>query len=246
MEQKQPPETSAVTLVLLPGMDGTGFLFEEFIAALGPGINPVIVSYPAKQILDYAQLESFAHQHLPIGQPFMLLGESFSGPIAISLAATAPPGLAGLILCCSFARNPRPSLSCLQGIVKFLPITRLVEALNPLLLGRFGSVRLRSQIKRALAGVSSATLRGRLLAVLTVDVSHALAQVQVPVLYLRASEDWLVPASASQLIAALSPRARVATVEGPHMLLQAAPESSAWEVRKFASRCHGPLKPDKR
>lgn len=45
-------------LVLLPGMDGTGSLFSDFVAALGELVKPVVVDYPLEQVLDYLQLEA--------------------------------------------------------------------------------------------------------------------------------------------------------------------------------------------
>ena len=86
------------TLVLLPGMDGSGLFFRDFIAALGPSVRTVVVAYPPDRALDYAALEAIAHQSIPADQPFILVGESFSGPIAIGLAALWPERLAGLVL----------------------------------------------------------------------------------------------------------------------------------------------------
>src|SRR5919109_330149 len=97
-----------VTLVLLHGMDGTGNLFEPFVAAIGSGFNVNVVRYPTEEPLTYADLEAFARAALSTEGPCVILGESFSGPIAISIAASCPPRLTGVILCCSFARNLRP------------------------------------------------------------------------------------------------------------------------------------------
>jgi hypothetical protein len=49
-----------VTLVLLPGMDGTGQLFAPFLTALGHGVDVKVVRYPTKEPLSYAELESVA------------------------------------------------------------------------------------------------------------------------------------------------------------------------------------------
>jgi hypothetical protein len=35
-----------ITLVLLPGMDGSGLLFADFISALGPEFRTQVVTYP--------------------------------------------------------------------------------------------------------------------------------------------------------------------------------------------------------
>ncbi|HEX2836088.1 MAG TPA: hypothetical protein VHW00_23995 [Thermoanaerobaculia bacterium] len=105
-----------ITLLLLPGLDGTGTLFGEFIAALPPHIAPVVIRYPTDEALSYEELLAFIEERLPEGT-FAVLGESFSGPLAIELAAKSPR-VRAVILCASFVRSPvrfaawlvRPSL----------------------------------------------------------------------------------------------------------------------------------------
>src|SRR5262245_21849903 len=108
-----------VALVLLPGMDGTAKLPEEFVAALGPTVEATVVSYPTDRAMGYPELESLVRSRLPVDRPYVLLGESFSGPIAISIAGSCPAGLRALILCGSFARNPRPVLDLLGRLLAF-------------------------------------------------------------------------------------------------------------------------------
>lgn len=52
---------------MLPGMDGGGTLFADFMDALGISADAVIVSYPADQRIGYLELEQFAQAHLPVG-----------------------------------------------------------------------------------------------------------------------------------------------------------------------------------
>jgi pimeloyl-[acyl-carrier protein] methyl ester esterase len=215
-------------------MDGTGHLFEPFIAALGGEFQVKVVRYPAAEPLGYAELEGIARAALPLEGPYVLLGESFSGPIAIALAASAPDRLLGLILCCTFVRNPRPAFAGVQPLVDFLPTTWApIHLLSHFLLGAFSTAKLRAMLQKALAEVSPAVFRTRLKAVLSTDVSSQLRAVSVPTLYLRASEDRLVPPSASELIAQLAPSMRVTQIHGPHCLLQAAPVDAAQAVRGF-------------
>src|SRR5258706_2862593 len=94
-----------ITALLLPGMDGTGRLFTPLGRALGPRFETRVIAYPRDRVLTYGELG--AQIALPRG-PFVLVAESFSGPIAIALAASRPPGLVGLVLAASFARSPRP------------------------------------------------------------------------------------------------------------------------------------------
>lgn len=77
-------------LILMPGMDGTGELFAPLIGALGSSIESIVVRYPTDQPLTYSELFPQVRAALPRSGPFVLLGESFSGPLALMLAAEAP------------------------------------------------------------------------------------------------------------------------------------------------------------
>ncbi|MBC3874054.1 alpha/beta fold hydrolase [Undibacterium sp. LX15W] len=222
------------TLVLLPGMDGTGDLFSPFIDALGDRVKTVVIRYPTDKALSYEALISFVRSALPPNEPYVLLGESFSGPIAISLAAEAPKHLRGIVLCCTFARSPRPALSPFTHLVAALPLNLAPSsALAWALLGVFSTPSLRAAITNAVRQVSSAVLRRRLLAVATVDVTGLLAQVHVPCLYLQATQDRLIPARAAAEITSANPRIAVVQIDAPHCMLQAAPAAAAQVVAPF-------------
>jgi pimeloyl-[acyl-carrier protein] methyl ester esterase len=222
-------------VVLLPGMDGTGALFAEFVTGLGNDCTPIIVSYPGKQALGYHALTEWARPHLPTDRPFVLPGESFSGPVAIALAASRPAGLAGLVLCCSITRNPLPLLHPLRGLTRLLPLkASLAGLIAPFLLGRFSTAHLRAAVRHALNDVAADTLRHRLREVLEVDFSERLKDVLVPVLYLQATEDRVVPSSAAVYLSKLAPTVRVESIEAPHLLLQAQPAEAARIVAEFA------------
>jgi pimeloyl-ACP methyl ester carboxylesterase len=92
-----------LTALLLPGMDGTGTLFEPLARALAPDVIPAIASYPRDRCLEYRKLRSLVA--LPDG-PFAIVAESFSGPLAIRIAAERPAHLRALVLVATFARFP--------------------------------------------------------------------------------------------------------------------------------------------
>lgn len=223
-----------VTLVLLPGMDGSGVLFAGFVAALGEGITPLVLSYPPDQPLDYQGLIDYARDRLPVGQPYVLLGESFSGPVAIALAAERPADLIGLVLSCTFARNPVPLLRHFSGLIPFLPASGRFSALAaPLLLGRASTPALRRALRGVLDRVRPEVLHARMRAVLGVDYTACMGVIAVPVLYLQADRDRVVPRSSGRHIVGLLPSVRFSVVSGPHLLLQAAPREAATAVRAF-------------
>lgn len=225
-----------LTLVLLPGLDGTGDLFETFIAALGPGFKTSVVRYPADEPLGYQELETLVRQRLPASEHFAILGESFSGPIAISIAAAPPPNLVATVLCCTFASNPQPNLSHLRWLLPIAsPRLAPLAAVSALLMGKHSTPALRAALASALSKLSTLSFRARLSAVLSVNVTAKLAAVQVPVLYLQALQDRLVPSEASLKVLLANPRVQVAKLEGPHFLLQASPSLSASAVGVFLS-----------
>lgn len=231
-----------VALVLLPGLDGTGQMFADFVASFGPEVRTIVASYPSNTPLGYAELEPIARSFLPQNQPFYLLAESFSGPIAISIAASSPPGLLGLILCCSFARNPLPLFALFRPVVRVAPVSALPMALlSFFVLGRFASPSLRGALARSLALVSPSVLRARACAALSVNVSASLPRIKVPVLYLRASEDRIVHRSSSALVVSLAQNAKLAEFAAPHFLLQVVPSQAASLVSGFMGGGSGVL-----
>lgn len=218
-------------------MDGSGAMFAGFIAALGAGITPQVLSYPADQILSYEGLTEFARTRLPTDRPFVLLGESFSGPVAIALAAERPPGLVGLILSCTFARNPVPLFQYCAPLIPFVPVSSRLSGLAvPFLLGRHATPALRTALRAALDQLQPAVLRARMRAVLAVDYAAQMRSIAVPVLYLQASQDRVVSVASARHIAMLLRSVKQVVVPGPHLLLQAVPEQTAMLVREFLAQ----------
>jgi len=216
------------TLVLLPGLDGTGTLFDPLIRELPAGIEARVVAYPRDRCLGYAQLEPLVRAALPTDRPFALLAESFAGPLAIRMGAANAPGLAGIILSCSFARSPYPFSRVAAGLVRSTsPNLIPPDWRAALILGSESRGPIRTMIDQAVASVSHEVIAHRAASVLEVDDTPLLSRLQIPVLYLRASNDHLVPASAGEWIRQHARRVELLEVEGPHMLLQARPATSA-------------------
>lgn len=240
------PTHASPLLVLLPGMDGTARLFQRFDAALRAQstITTQAIAYPAAP-LDFAALEAFVRERLPRDRPFVLLAESFSGPLGAALRADPPPGMRALILCCSFVRNPRPLLAPLRHLLAFVPFGTLPGfALRPALLAPYATPALQAELAAALAQVPPSVLRQRLRAVLETDVSRSFARGSLPVLYLRARHDRLVPPANAQQILRQAAGTQLVDIDAPHMLLQAAPAAAADAVAAFLTGLSAAQKSD--
>jgi pimeloyl-ACP methyl ester carboxylesterase len=221
--------------VLLPGLDGTGLLFGPLLEALPSEVAPIVVSYPGDTPLAYSALLSFVLGALPANGPFVLLGESFSGPLAVMAAATRPAGLVGVVLCASFIRNPHPYVPSVLAAAVRAPLLRLFPRFLQIkaLLGGYSSASLRSLTREALSRVAPAVLAGRIREVLGVNVVQQLRACTVPVLYLRARSDFVVPAWNITAIRKAYPGLQVVSLQGPHMVLQASAKEAAEALTHF-------------
>jgi sigma-B regulation protein RsbQ len=226
-----------MNLVLLPGLDGTGELFTPFVAALR-GQPAQVVQYPPDRAMNYREHEEYVRERLPRQGDFVLLAESFSGPIGISIAAAPPPGLRGLILCATFASNPHRRLAPLGKLARWLPAPKLPPSwAEPWLYPGRATPELRRSHAKAMRLVSARALRARVAAILAVDVRTQLARVSMPMLYLRASRDRLVSRGSSLEILGLRPDVELVEFDAPHFLLQTEPAACATAVLDFLKRC---------
>jgi pimeloyl-ACP methyl ester carboxylesterase len=231
---KLPDSAPPPLLVLLPGLDGTGKLFASFLLALDGAIDTLVIGYPTEEPLGYEALEGHVRARLPSDRAFVLLGESFGGPIAIRLAASPPPGLTGLILCGTFAKNPYPLLGWAGPFTFLVPLKSLPRWVRaPLMWGTKDPVRVPVQAERAIAGVSDAVVRRRIAEILRVDVGALLSRIAVPTLILYACQDRVISRAATRWLAERLPRARQVGIDGPHLLLQARPGECAGAVAQF-------------
>jgi pimeloyl-[acyl-carrier protein] methyl ester esterase len=224
-------------LIILPGLDGTGSRLTAFLHEMQQVVPTRIIGYPPSEPMGYAQLESLVRRSLPQAERYVLLAESFSGPIAIRLAAKPPLGLVGLILCGSFAKNPFPWLRAVRALAVRVPFKSLPRWLRASLL--WGSADPRSapaRAERASALVDKAVIRQRLHELLTVDATARLEDIALPALILAASRDRIVPRSATRWLVERTPHSEAAEIDGPHLLLQSRPAETAAAVLRFLRR----------
>lgn len=198
------------------------------------GIPARIVGYSRDRPLDYRQLEDVARQALP-DCPYVIVAESFSGPIGIRLAAEKPPGLRGLVLVGSFARTPSRLPRFVLRLASALALPWVPERLAAsLLMSRDLTPSTRQRIAQAMRSVSPAVWQARMRAVLGVDAWDALRKISVPVLYIRAAQDRIIARGVARELLDVVPQMQIADVDGPHFLLMARAEAMARQVEQFA------------
>ena len=222
-------------------MDGSGEFFRLLIDALAGRIGTKVVSYPPDQPLDYRGLLPHVTSRFPETNPFFLLGESFSGPLAAMAGALNPPNLKGIILVATFVKSPVPPwvnrlLPVLKGrLLDFRPRTFLINRI----LGRDCPEETRRWIHEKLPRLPREVLAARVRAVLSVNVREELKACRVPVLYIAASRDWVVPRKCLDAVWLCRPDVRINVLDGPHTILQCRPRESAQAIMDFCGRVMG-------
>ena len=224
--------SSALKLVLLPGMDGTGTLFRWVLPELTGDYEASVIRYPGDQTLAYPELVELVRSSLPTSQPYVLLAESFSTPVAILSAALHDPNLKALILCAGFACSPMSKwLSPFAALLTpafSLSIPNTVS--EWLLLGSSPPKPLLTAVRTAVASVKPDVLAQRLRAVAACDVREELSSISLPMLYVRGRKDRLIGRRSVREIRSVRPNAVIAEINAPHLVLQRRPRESAETV----------------
>jgi pimeloyl-[acyl-carrier protein] methyl ester esterase len=223
-------------LVLLPGLDGTGRLFQPLLPALPPWLQPLVISYPTDSFLDYSALCDYVRGRLPTSEPFALLGESFSGPIAVMIAANPPSNLSALILCATFVTNPTIVPPFLGRIL----FNSLLFRIHPpsFIIRRFavgpqapsGLVEL---VQSVLRTVRPEVLAKRVRATLGLDGRAELKRCSVPMLYLKPEDDKIVRSGCLDEMREARSDIKVVMLGGPHLILQREPEVASSIITSF-------------
>lgn len=225
-------------IVLLPGLDGTGTLFRPLLEYLPGDLRPIVVAYPGNEKLGYGALLQRVMQSLPTEEPFIILGESFSGPLALMAAASCSPRLQAVILCATFVRNPLwIRVAWFRHLVPDFAF-RLYPHFSgaKAMLGGYSTRELRASFQNAIRAVAPEVLAYRVRELMQVDVSEELSRCPVPILYLRGSRDLIVPKHNFQEIAGLSSHVSEVIITAPHMVLQTRPREAAAAILRFIAQ----------
>ncbi len=152
------------TLVLLPGMDGTGKLYRPLVDVLPSSINHRVISYPSDEVVSAEKIADGLSSELGELGEVILFAESYGGQVAMHLLEKAEAHIKGVIFCASFLRPPAPLLLKLS---EWLPLDRIMPVLmnsftlNLTTLG-FGGLSLSEMVSQSLEEVSPSVLAERI------------------------------------------------------------------------------------
>ena len=218
---------------LLPGLDGTGRLYGRLATDLSGDFDVRVLDYPVDGFDGYEGLAETLALRLPGDSPFLIVAESFAGPLAVLLAAARPSGLVGVVIAASFLRKPVAQAGLLSRILRLLPasITPPLPVLEAVLMGGWQDAEVRRELESSLRLVEASVLKARLMATLQVDVREEFQRITAPVLYLRASRDRLLQSGVEKDFA--MPGVWRSDIEAPHFVFQAVASQAAGAIRNF-------------
>lgn len=226
-------------LVLLPGLDGTGKLFADFVQALPAAFETETVRLPENGNFTYSELTFFLRTVTRDSSPFVLVAESYSTPFAIQYAAMNPPNLRGMVLCAGFAKSPirgwrRFVYSFLTPLALHATLSRLFATY--FLVGLGAPHALAAAVRSTVSSLAPKLLSSRIHEIAVCDAREQLGQIQVPILYLQALRDRLVPPGCLAEIRLMKPQTAVVAIDGPHLLLQREPRKAADAIAQFVQK----------
>lgn len=202
-----------VKVVALPGLDGTGALLVPFAEASGARI----VSYPPDRELTFDEYVAIAARD--VDRDTILVAESFSGPVAVRIAANQQ--VRALVLVASFVTPPLPR------VLRALPLATLARLQVPdwllsyWMLSPYATKERVREFRAAIGAVAPRVLASRMRIALSVDERESLKRVTAPVLNLRGTRD--------RLVFARPPAGELAWLEAPHAVLYTQP-LQAWNT----------------
>lgn len=220
-------------LVLLPGMDGTGLLFDEFLSFYDG--KSVVIPLPTDTLQDYESLAQDVEEKMP-REDIVLLAESFSGGIVPHLLNITDKPIKCVIFVAGFLTPPN---RLLLALARMLPIKNMATMPISMLFHRFlflGKYAPRSQIDRfveVVRSVPDAVLNKRLEIMMNMQMPRM--TTSIPSAYIQATEDKLVNAGKWSDFLQIFRGIKHYQIKGPHFILQSKPLDSAKLISEVAA-----------
>jgi len=220
-------------LVLLPGLDGTGDLFSPLLQELSE-YKCEIIPLPSSGAQDYKTLTDYVLGELP-DDDFVLVAESFSGPIGMNISRVGLTNLKGVIFVATFLSPPNSKLIALAKILplKLLSVLPAAKTAYKLLfLGSKASDTLTQQFQSTIHDLPASLIKARLSSIQSLSFDNKL--YTLPAGYIQAVSDKLVPAAKAREFYDCFGNITIKIVEGPHFILQANPVECAEAIIEMA------------
>ena len=231
-------------LLLIPGLSGPSDGLTTAAAKIFPGFERAVFDHRSRECLGgFEELADLAVASLPTDAPMYVCGESFGGPIALTLARRYPTRVRGLILLSTFARLPlaggwraRMLMPLWSRLVEHMPLLAYGAriAAMPGQFGRWVPVTsMRTYLRGPLA--SGSQYRHKVDLIAGFDARPWLGELTCPSLVLVARRDLLVPVPSGRELASGLPASTLRELPCGHLSYLALPMTIRTLVEQWRS-----------
>ena len=207
----------------------------DFVTSLQKTYEVRVATYPTDTTPTYSELAKLVLQLAPTEEPYAIIAESFSGPIATLIAHANPSNLRAVVFVASFVRNPTALPKFFRHLANIPPMLSptLVRLARPFTFGRWGTHKLDASLAKATEIFPSDVLASRIHQVMKVNELEKFGSLEIPMLYIRPTHDRLVGRKVMTTMKATNAILEVVEMEGPHFILQVKPNECANTVTAF-------------
>lgn len=221
-------------IILLPGLDGTGLLFNGLLKALPNDLEVDVICLNDLSARTYhEQAIELAARY--VGTDLVLVAESYSGRLAYEWCGVSNAAVRAVVFLASFVSAP----SLISRLAGYLPVSLLKpHRLSRYLVNRVGfagagapehidpvfeSIRLTDQhtLKQRLKNISQLHTPSKL--------------YNIPSVYIRPSHDYLVANKAVAAVTSVFNNLEVVRVSGGHFIAQSRPYLCSNIIQKMAA-----------
>lgn len=228
-------------IILLPGLDGTGRLFDKLTQYFPESVDTEVISYESLEGVTYIEQGEELAKRLE-NTDIYIVAESYSGRVAYEIYKLVGSRVKGIVFLASFISAP----SLLSKLAGFLPVSLLsANFLSKKLLYLFGFSLMGSQklVYPVFASLQSADKRKLKLRLCNIGgLSKQQKIVACPVIYIRPSRDLLINTRAVRYIDSMCISFTKIEVEGGHFIAQSKPDVCAKIICNTFNEASGLIK----
>ena len=211
-------------VVLLPGLHGSTALYDTFVALAPSWARCRALPLPSDGEQSFSAIAEHLAPTLSPLEAFVLLAESFSGPIAARLTRMLATKVSLLVLCNPLTVAPlRPPVRLTARFIRsrFSPAWAVAFAMAG------SDMALGPLILRETRSLPLPTLQQRLATVFQAVGSDITDHVSAPLLSILGTYDRLLPAATSRSFLSAVPYSNTVELPAPHLVAQTQP-SAVW------------------
>jgi pimeloyl-[acyl-carrier protein] methyl ester esterase len=213
-------------VVLLPGLHGSTAMFEAFVALAPPWARCVPVALPTLGDQSPDGLATTLEAEIRRLEGFVLVAESYSGPIAVRLAARLGQKVSLLVLCNPLVEMP---VALPAGLAASAASWRGMPAAAAALALAGGDRALGRAALDGIRALPKEVLEARLRAAFAATAAEMAPLLSPPLLAILGSRDRLVSPDRTRALLHDVPFTTVVELDAPHLVVQAKP-AEVWDA----------------